>query len=137
VVGSALGPGNLDRTLQKVFQALGYFHTGFIIDGYARYTGDKVEDAYAQFSSNGIGLHFWSNGWGVHKGMPYIKCEEAIQYHTPEESASLLLRFVGSKNPDFLYFRTILMTPSEHKRLFELVKASRMWNSSIHTRSSF
>ena len=56
--------------------------------------------------------------------MPYIRCEEAIQYHTPEESAKLLLEFVKPKKLDFLYFRTILMTPSEHKRLFELVKAS-------------
>jgi len=109
---------------KKYFKRWDISITGFIIDGYAPHTGDKVEDASAQFSSNGIGLHFWSNGWGVHKGMPYIRCEEAIQYHTPEESASLLLRFVGSKKPDFLYFRTILMTPCEHKRLFELVKAS-------------
>jgi hypothetical protein len=56
--------------------------------------------------------------------MPYIKCEEAIQYHSPEESAKLLLKFVDSKKPNFLYFRTILMTPSEHKQLFDLVKAS-------------
>ena len=77
-----------------------------------------------QFSPNGIGLHFWAKGWGVHKQMPYIKCEEAIQYHSPEESAKLLLDFVGRQKLDFLYFRTILMTPSEHRQLFELVNAS-------------
>jgi hypothetical protein len=120
-------PSGLDvwtEHCKKYFKLWDISITGFIIDGYAPPTGDKVEDAYAEFSQNGIGLHFWSKGWGVHKGMPYIKCEEAIQYHNPEESARLLLKFVGRKKPDFLYFRTILMTPSEHKQLFDLVKAS-------------
>ena len=120
-------PSGLDvwtRHCQKYFKLWDISITGFIIDGYAPHTGDAVEDAYTQFSPNGIGLHFWAKGWGVHKGMPYIKCEEAIQYHSPDDSANRLLDFVGRQKLDFLYFRTILMTPSEHKRLFDLVMAS-------------
>lgn len=57
--------------------------------------------------------------------MPYAKVEESIQYHDPAESAKRLLRLTGRKKPDFLYFRTILMTHSEHKKMFDQVKSSQ------------
>jgi len=119
-------PSGLDvwtRHCQKYFKLWDLSITGFIIEGEAPPTSGKVLDAYTNFSQNGVGLQY-VKGWGVHKGMSHIYVEEGIQYHTPEESAARLLRLVKTKRPDFLYFRTILMTPSEHKKLFDAVKSS-------------
>jgi hypothetical protein len=119
-------PSGLDvwtRHCQKYYKLWDISVTGFIIDGYAAHTSGKVEEAYTTFSPNGLGLQY-GKGWGVYHGTPFIQVEESIQYHNPEESARLLLRLVKKKRPDFLYFRTILMTPSEHRKMFDLVKSS-------------
>jgi hypothetical protein len=119
-------PSGLDvwtKHCEKYFRLWDISITGFIIEGEASSTSSEVMEAYTNFSQNGIGLHY-VEGWGVRKGMPHIYVEEGIQYHTPEESAARLLALVGRKQPDFLYFRTILMTPSEHKKLFDMVKSS-------------
>ncbi len=107
---------------RKHFERWGLSLTGFIIDGYARHTSGDVLDAYAAFSSNGVVLQF-GNRWGVHKVMPLIKMDQDIQYHPPEEAARRILAKISTKKPEFFIFRTILMTPSDHKKMFDAVKA--------------
>lgn len=119
-------PSGIDvwtKHCQKYFKRWDVSITGFIIEGDAPPTSDKVMDAYAKFSQSGVGLQY-VKGWGVHKRMPHIHVTQSIQYHTPKESAALLLSLVRTERPEFLYFRTILMTPTEHKELFDTVKSS-------------
>lgn len=84
----------------------------------------RLKQLTLHFSGSGIGLQY-AQGWGIVNGIPYAKVEESIQYHDPAESAKRLLRLTGRKKPDFLYFRTILMTHSEHKKMFDQVKSSQ------------
>lgn len=107
---------------QRYYQRWGLSLTGFIIDGYARHTSGEVLDAYAAFSPGGVVLQF-GDRWGVHKRMPFIRMDQDIQYHSPEDSAGRILAKISMKKPEFFIFRTILMTPSDHRKMFDAVKA--------------
>jgi hypothetical protein len=108
---------------QKYYRRWDLSLTGFIIDGYAPHTSGKVLDAYAAFSPDGVVLQI-GDGWGVHSGMPFITMDQDIQYHPPEESARRILAKISTKKPEFFIFRTILMTPSDHKKMVDAVKAT-------------
>ena len=96
--------------------------TGFVIDGYAPPMSDEVKDAYTTFSQSGIVAQKIGR-WGVYKGMPFIRMDLDLT-GTPEESADMVLGRAAEQRPEFFIFRTILWSPSAHKKMFDAIKAS-------------
>ena len=96
--------------------------TGFIIDGYGPPMSEETLDAYTTFSQNGIVAQKIERV-GVYKGMPFIRMSDDL-VGRPKESAQLVLRRLTDQKPEFFIFRTILWSPTAHKRLFEAIKES-------------
>ena len=106
--------------------------TGFVIDGYGPPMSEETLDAYTTFSENGI-VAQKIDRVGVYKGMPFIRMSYDLTGQ-PEESAQVVLHRLTdqktdfakatSPKPEFFIFRTILWSPTAHKRLFEAIKES-------------
>ncbi|MFM1918513.1 MAG: hypothetical protein RLZZ303_147 [Candidatus Hydrogenedentota bacterium] len=85
--------------------------TGFIIDGHAKAMGDAGMDAYLQFSPAGI-VGQKMKRQGLWKDtMPYLRMRSDI-YGAPEQAGSEIAGMVRGLRPEFLFFRTILQSPS-------------------------
>jgi len=96
--------------------------TGFVIDGYGPPMSEETLDAYTTFSENGI-VAQKIDRVGVYKGMPFIRMSDDL-VGPPDESAQLVLGRLTDQKPEFFIFRTILWSPTAHKRLFEAIKES-------------
>jgi hypothetical protein len=96
--------------------------TGFVIDGYGPPMDEETLDAYTTFSPNGIVAQKIERV-GVYKGMPFIRMSYDL-VGRPEESAQVVLSRLTDEKPGFFVFRTILWSPTAHKRLFEAIKES-------------
>lgn len=96
--------------------------TGFLIDGQAPPTDEKMKAAYALFSPDGIVLHH-DPSQGMTDGMPWIGMKLDLP-GDPEKAAGKILRdTVSDGGPQFLIYRTILWSPTQLKTLYERVKA--------------
>ena len=58
------------------------------------------------------------------KGCPILSVRKPSNTILRKSQPSCFSISSAAEKLDFLYFRTILMTPSEHRPLFDLVKAS-------------
>ena len=96
--------------------------TGFVIDGYGPPMDEATLDAYTTFSNNGI-VAQKIDRVGVYKGMPFVRMNYDL-VGRPEESAQVVLQRLTDEKPGFFVFRTILWSPTAHKRLFEAIKES-------------
>lgn len=94
--------------------------TGFIIDGFAAPTDDKILAAYARFSPDGVGLQRGART-GMAGSMPYVTHMQDL-YGPVEKDAQTILAHVHAKVAPFLMYRTILWTPTNQKRLREAVQ---------------
>jgi len=88
---------------------------GFVIDGHSKAMGEKGLDAYMQFSPDGlVGQKIPYRG--VHKGvMPLIRMRTDLYGSPPEAGANIAKLARPTKEPQFLFIRTILQSPSWHK----------------------
>jgi len=102
---------------KKYFKKFDIEVTGFIIDGASPEQGSAGLDAYKEFSPVGIIGQKLPKYMGLHKGMPYIKMATDL----PDDAVKAgkrIARTIGIK-PAFLPVRTILKTPSWHKKMME------------------
>ena len=98
--------------------------SGFIIDGDAPAMNNQVKAAYAQFSSDGV----------VAQKVPALSMVDQVPFvrmyadlpDSPAAAARMILQQTTAKSAQFRIYRTILRTPSWHKRLFDLLKTSRL-----------
>lgn len=96
--------------------------TGFIIDGYAPGLSVENLEAYSTFSPDGIVAQKIPRT-GIYGDMPFKRMDYDI-HGDPKRAANTILSFVKGDAPQFLFFRSILKTPSWYKSLFaELLSA--------------
>lgn len=106
---------------QKYFQQWDLSAVGFIIDGYSRQMSERGLDAYATFAPDGlVGQNFPEVA--MHGQMPTLRMISG-GFDSPEQGAKWLLEQCGQaeQKPSFITCRTILWSPTAHKRLMELV----------------
>ncbi len=105
---------------KRYFRRWGLEATGFIIDGYARPMSAEGLEAYKSFSPRGlVGQHV--EGAELREGFPQVKMYWDLP--SPEEGARIIQAQAGGVRPAFRVYRTILWTPSQLKRLYELAAA--------------
>ena len=87
--------------------------TGFIIDGFAAPTTDKVLEYYSHFSGDGVGLQRGART-GMVNSMPYVThmCDLG---GPPEKDAQTIVAHAKQKAAPFLMYRTILWSPTDQK----------------------
>lgn len=97
--------------------------TGFIIDGFAPEMTEEARDAYTAFSPDGM-IYQHSDLAGLYKGeFPYVKMTWDV--YDPKDGAEIMLRNLTQNRPEFFSYRTILWTPTNLKKMMDLVKADR------------
>ena len=96
--------------------------TGFVIDGDAPEMNDEVKAAYAHFSPAGM-VGQYNPRQGVFDGMPHLRMEQVPDI-SPASMAAIILKQTAAAGPQFRIYRTILKTPTWHKKLFEILKKS-------------
>jgi len=102
---------------KKYFKKFDLAVTGFIIDGSSPGQGLTGLDAYKEFSPVGIVGQKLPKNMGLHKGMPYIRMATDLP-NDAIEAGKRLAGMIGIK-PVFLPARTILKTPTWHKRMMD------------------
>ena len=97
--------------------------TGFIIDGHSPGMGDQGMRAYAQFSPDGI-VGQKIPPQGLYKDrMPYVRMRMDL-HGDPESAGKRIAGLTGANVPKFLFIRTILKSPTWHKRVMECARAA-------------
>lgn len=118
-------PSGIDtwrRHCQKYYHLWDIELTGFIIDGDAPAMDSAVKDAYASFSPRGIVAQKIPQH-GMWKSMPFIRMTSDIG-GSPEDVAKLIISQTSKSGLQFRIYRSVLQTPSWHKRVIDLLKAS-------------
>ncbi len=114
-LGSGL-PEALDLWVEhnlRYYRQFDYSITGFVINGFHGAMPLHVQEAYARFSPDGVGMQLGFKQSLVGK-TPFITHTSDI-YPKPDnisETANEMARFVRKKKPQFHVFRWILQTPS-------------------------
>jgi hypothetical protein len=97
--------------------------TGFIIDGYAPAINVNTLEAYSTFSPDGIVAQKIPDT-GIYGSMPFKRMNWDV-HGDPKRAAQTILSFVKGDPPQFLFFRSILKSPSWYKALFAELNAAR------------
>jgi len=98
--------------------------TGFIIDGDAPAMNEQVKAAYAQFSPDGV-VAQKVPALSLFDQVPLVRMYADLP-DSVQAAARMILQQTTEKSTQFRIYRTILRTPSWHKRLFSLLKNSRL-----------
>jgi len=116
-----------------------YFHrydltiTGFIIEGFAPFMGQRGFDSYDEFSPDGLMIQTESKSFGLvgmHRGtLPYIRHRLDLDGSPAQAGATLINQVAGEKKafaggPQFLIARTILKSPTWHAETMAAAKSS-------------
>ncbi|MHB1000527.1 MAG: GxGYxYP domain-containing protein [Armatimonadota bacterium] len=107
----------------KFYKDWGVTLTGFIIEGDATVTPEKVLEAYRSFSKDGVIVQQVKEPT-MYKDMPVV----SMSWYLPsvDESIKLMPDAVNAKEkPNFSAFRTVLWSATEHKKLMDGVKSSK------------
>ena len=96
--------------------------TGFVIDGDAPAMNNQVKAAYARFSPDGV-VAQKVPALSVFDQAPFVRMYADLP-NSAQAAARMILQQTTEKSPQFRIYRTILRTPSWHKRLFTLLKNS-------------
>jgi hypothetical protein len=99
--------------------------TGFIIDGNAPPMTDDIKAAYARFSPAGVVAQKIAPRES-HAGTPFLRMNADLD--NPDKGVRQVTRAFPKAppiTPRFEIFRTILWTPTQHKRLFDAVRTVR------------
>jgi len=97
--------------------------TGFVIDGNAPAMSERVKEAYARFSPDGIVAQKIPEESLVN-GVPFLRMGSDIT-GTPEQGAETIAHAAPKTGPAFAIYRTILWSPTAHKTMFERLKTLR------------
>ena len=127
------GWGAWTRHNQDYFRRYDLSITGFIIEGFAPYLGERGLDAYATFSSDGlmIGTEEKSFGLvGLHAGkLPFIRHRLDLDGSPAVAGANLAAKVAAEKKDfaggtQFLMTRTILKSPTWHAETMAAAQAA-------------
>ncbi|MGE5609402.1 MAG: hypothetical protein ACM359_09115 [Bacillota bacterium] len=92
--------------------------TGFVIDGFAPNMGARGLDEYMKFSPDGLVFQHPRDP-GLHKNtLPYVAMATDLD-GDPKDAGPRIASLIGDKTPRFLSIRTILKTPTWHKRTMD------------------
>lgn len=97
--------------------------TGFIIDGNAPPMDEAVKRAYARFSPGGVVAQKIPPESLV-DGVPFLRMGPDLT-GSAEKNALTIAATASRTGPAFAIYRTILMSPSGHKQLFDQLKQIR------------
>lgn len=97
--------------------------TGFIIDGFAPALSVESFEAYSTFSPDGIVAQKIADT-GIYDSMPFKRMDSDV-HGSPKRAAETILSFVKGDPPQFLFFRSILKSPSWYKSLFAELTSAR------------
>ena len=116
-----------------------YYHrydltiTGFIIEGFAPFMGEKGFDKYSKFSPDGLMIETGSQSFGLvglhDHSLPYIRHRLDLDGSPAQAGATLISQITGEKKtfgdgPEFLMARTILKSPTWHANTMAAAKAA-------------
>jgi hypothetical protein len=104
--------------------------TGFVIDGNAPPMTDEVKRAYARFSTWGV-VAQKIPPQSLVDGVPFLRMSADLS--DPDQGAKAIAAATPAPEPGsaapaaphFAIFRTILWTPSAHKRMFDTLRTQR------------
>ncbi|HEX2971263.1 MAG TPA: hypothetical protein VHP11_02950, partial [Tepidisphaeraceae bacterium] len=92
--------------------------TGFVIDGFAPNMGERGLDEYMKFSPDGLVFQH-PRPAGLHKKtLPYVAMATDLD-GDPKDAGPRIVSLIGQKTPCFLSIRTILKSPTWHKRTID------------------
>ena len=121
------------RYNQEYFRRYDLSITGFIIEGFGPFMGDKGFAAYDSFSPDGLMLETGSKSFdlvGLYDDkLPYIRHRLDLDGAPKQAGATLIARVAAEKKdfpsgPQFLMARTILKTPTWHAGTMAAAKAA-------------
>lgn len=118
LIGDRLGSGfpealDLWVTHNRIaYQRFGMTITGFVINGFHGDMPLRVQEAYTQFSPDGVGTQLGFEQ-PVVNGVPFIRHTADIypDLNNLGKTAAEMARYAGETKPQFLIFRFILQTP--------------------------
>lgn len=99
--------------------------TGFVIDGNAPAMSEEIKGAYARFSPGGVVAQKVGHR-EMHGGTPFLRMNADLS--NPEKGVGQVTRAFpkgAGDGPHFEIFRTILWSPTQHRRLMEGVRKVR------------
>lgn len=112
------------RHNQTYYQRFDYSITGFAINGFHGDMPLNVQEAYARFSPDGVGMQL---GFAkpLVNGTPFLRHVSDIypKLDNLKQTAKETARFAKGPMPRFLIYRWILQKPSTMKQVFDLLKA--------------
>ncbi len=130
LTGDRLGSGLPDaldlwvKHNQAYYDRFDYRITGFVINGFHGDMPQRVQEAYAKFSPDGVGtcLGFAKP---VVNGTPFLRVVSDIypRLGRLDVTAKEMVASAKGDKPRFLIYRWILQRPSTMKQVFELLKA--------------
>jgi hypothetical protein len=105
---------------RRFFRQWGLSLTGFLIDGNARPSAGQVLDAYGRFSPDGV-IGQKTPRLGMHASMPLLRMEWDL--YDAAKGAEVIASRTRAAKPEFFMYRTILWSPTDLKRMVDLVKS--------------
>lgn len=119
-------PDALDRWVthnRAWYQRFDYSITGFVINGFHGDMPLRVQEAYAKFSPDGVGMQL---GFAepLVDGTPFLRHAGDI-YPKPDDlaaTASEMAQFAKPEKPQFLIYRMILQQPSTLKAVYDRLR---------------
>ena len=114
-LGSGL-PDALDLWVdhnRRHYERFGYTITGFVINGFHGAMPKRIQEAYARFSPDGVGMQLGFEAPLV-QGTPFLRHTRDI-YPTadhPETAADEMYQFLRGNKPRFVIYRWILQSPT-------------------------
>ncbi len=125
--GSRLGSGLPDalplwvQHNQRWYGQFDYSITGFVISGFQGDMPLKVQQAYAAFSPDGVGMQlgFANPLVGITPFMRHTADLPTPQPGNPGGTAAAIAQYATLSKPQFLIFRLVLQTPSTIKDVYD------------------
>ncbi|NLN93273.1 MAG: hypothetical protein GX130_08220 [Candidatus Hydrogenedens sp.] len=108
---------------QHYYERLDYSITGFVINGFHGDMPLRIQQAYARFSPNGVGMQLGMKEKLV-DGTPFLRHSYDIYPDPghPEKAAELMASFARPEKPQFLIFRWILQSPSTMSKVIDQIR---------------
>ena len=98
--------------------------TGFVIDGFSPKMDDAVRGAYARLTPQGV-VEQQTPTRPLESGTPFLQMVSDLPGDDVERAAGIVVDRAPRGGLSFSVFRTILWSPTSHRRLFERVRARR------------
>lgn len=129
LIGDRLGSGLPDaldlwiKHNQHYYGLFDYTITGFVINGFHGKMPLRIQEAYARFSPDGVGMQLGFEK-PVVNGTPFLRHARDIypKLGHLEATADEIAAFSRTKKPHFLIFRMILQKPSTVKGVYDILR---------------